>query len=47
MKSYNHGCYGPMEIALKRAGLKVICAEKQGKKMVITVTRYESRKKVF
>jgi len=36
-----------MEIALKRVGLKVICAEKHGKKIVITVTRYEAGKRVF
>jgi len=47
MKYYIHGRYGPMEIALKRIGLKVVCAEKHGKRTVITVTRYETRKKVF
>ena len=47
MNYYIHGHYEPMEIALKRVGLKVVCVEKHGKKMVITVTRYESGKKVF
>jgi hypothetical protein len=47
MKYYIHGHYGPMEIALKRVGLKVVCTEKHGKKIVITVTRYENRKKEF
>ena len=45
MKYYNHGRYEPMEIALKRAGLKVVCIEKHGKKIVITVTRYEQPEK--
>jgi hypothetical protein len=36
-----------MEIALKKVGLKVIYAEKHGKKLVITVIRYEAGKRVF
>jgi len=44
MKYYIHGHYEPMETALKRAGLKVVYAEKHGKKIVITVTRYEAGK---
>jgi len=47
MKYYLHGRYGPMEIALKKVGLRVVCVEKHGKKTVITVTRYEARKKEF
>jgi len=47
MKYYFHGRYGLMEKALKRVGLRVVFAEKHGKKTVITVTRYESRKKEF
>jgi len=47
MADYIHGRYGPMETALKKVGLKVVCAEKHGKKIVITVTRYEARKKVI
>jgi len=47
MKYYKQGRYGPMETALKRLGLKVIYAEKHGKKIVITVTRYEAGKRVF
>jgi len=45
MKYYNHGRYEPMEIALKRVGLKVVYTEKHGKKIVITVTRYEQSEK--
>ena len=40
MKYFKHDRYEPMETALKRVGLKVICVEKHGKKIVITVTRY-------
>ena len=48
MKYYNHDHYGSMEIALKKVGLKVVCAEKHGKKIVITVTRYgQPARKVF
>jgi len=49
MKYYIHDRYKPMEKALKRVGLKVVFMEKQGKKMVITVTRYEQpeRRYVF
>ena len=45
MKYYNHGRYEPMETALESAGLKVVCAEKHGKKVVITVTRYKQPEK--
>ena len=41
MEYYKHDRYEPIEIALKRAGLKVVCMEKHGKKIIITVTRYE------
>ena len=45
MKYYILGRYEPMEIALKRVGLRVVYAEKHGKKTVITITRYKARKK--
>jgi len=45
LEYYIHGRYVPMETALERAGLKVVCAEKHGKKIIITVARYEARKK--
>ena len=47
MKYYFHGRYGSMEKALKRVGLRVVFAEKHGKKTIITVTRHGTRKKEF
>jgi hypothetical protein len=46
MTYYNNGRYEPMETALRRVGLKVICVEKHGKRVVITVTRYGQSRKV-
>jgi len=47
IKVKNPDRYKPLETALKRTGLKVVCMEKHGKKMVITVARYGARQKVF
>ena len=46
MKYPKYVRYEPMETALKRVGLKVVCMEKHGKKIVITVTQYEQPKKM-
>jgi hypothetical protein len=40
MKTDNFDRYIPLETALKEAGFKVDEVEKQGKKTVVTVTRY-------
>jgi len=47
MEYYSLDRYGPMEIALKRVGLKVVCAERHGKRIVITVTRYGEPEKKY
>ena len=47
MKTGDINHHKPMLTALKKAGFKVAEVEKHGKKIVITVTRYETGKKVF
>jgi len=47
MKTGDINHHKPMLTALKKAGFKVAEVEKHGKKIVITVTRYEIGKKVF
>ena len=47
MKTGDINYHKPMQTALKKAGFKVVEVEKHGKKIVITVTRYETRKKLF
>jgi tRNA U55 pseudouridine synthase TruB len=47
MKTGDINQHKPMLTALKKAGFKVVELVKHGKKIVITVTRYEAGKRVF